>query len=93
MSSPARLPTMPGTSIPSSAEQAAEERAVTACIQNWLDDLTREERAIFVRRYWHGQRVDEIAALWGVAPNSMAQRLRRLRLELKKKLEQEGIVL
>ena len=76
-----------------SAEQEVEDREVTACIQKWLDGLSREERAIFVRRYWYGERVDELAKQWNCAANAMAQRLRRLRLDLKNVLEREGVML
>ena len=76
-----------------SAEQEVEDQEVTACIQKWLDGLSREERAIFVRRYWYGERVDELAKQWNCAANAMAQRLRRLRLDLKNVLEREGVML
>jgi len=82
-------------SLPSSPSAEAETEAamVTDCIQHWLDGLSREDRAAFVRRYWYGDRVDELAALYRCSPNSMAQRLRRLRLALKKALEEEGVSL
>ena len=66
--------------------------------RHWIRGNTEQEIADKIVRLYHDEEklralMDEIAALWGVAPNSMSQRLRRLRLELKKKLEQEGIVL
>ena len=70
-----------------SAERAAEEREVAACMNRWLDAQA------FVRRYWYGWRVDELAKKAGCSPNGMAQRLRRLRGDLRRALEQEGIEL
>lgn len=75
-----------------SAEEETEARFVTACIDRWLDGLKREDRTIFVRRYWYGQRVDELARQFGCSSNRMAQRLFRLRASLRNTLEQEGIV-
>ena len=76
-----------------SAEAVTESREVTACIDRWLDSLNRKDRVAFVRRYWYGWRVDELARDAGCSPNRMAQRLLRLRSSLRRALEQEGIVL
>ena len=76
-----------------SAEEVWEAREVAAAIDRWLDGLDRESRALFVRRYWYGDRVDELAARWGRTPNGTAQRLRRLRAGLRRALEREGVIL
>ena len=76
-----------------SAEEAAEDREVVRAVERWLDTLPREDRAAFLRRYWYGQRVDELAALFGCTPNRMAQRLFRLRKSLRRALEGEGVSL
>jgi len=75
-----------------SAEEETEARLVTACVEGWLAGLNRDDRAVFVRRYWHGIQVNEMAAQWNCTSNAMAQRLRRLRAGLRRALEQEGIV-
>ena len=75
-----------------SAEEETEARALTAALEGWLDGLDRSDRALFLLRYWYGQRVDELAVRWHWTPNRTAQRLRRLRLALKAYLEGEGIV-
>lgn len=76
-----------------STEEAWENREIAAVIDRWLDGLEREDRVIFLRRYWYGQRVDELAALWSCTPNRMAQRLFRLRGGLRRALEEEGVSL
>ena len=76
-----------------SAEAAWEAKETAAAIDRWLDGLDRGDRVLFVRRYWYGDRVDELAARWGRTPNGTAQRLRRLRAGLRRALEREGVIL
>ena len=76
---------------PKGVEQEVEGRALTRRIEGWLEGLSRDDRAVFLRRYWYGQEVQALARAWGVTPNQMAKRLQRLRKSLKQDLEQEGI--
>ena len=62
-----------------------------AIISRWLDGLSREERALFLRRYWSGDSVKELAAELGVRPNALTKRLLRLREDLRRFLESEGV--
>ena len=75
-----------------SAEEVSEAHALTAALDQWLDSLDRADRALFLLRYWYGQPVHELALNRHWSANRTAQRLRRLRLHLKKFLEGEGIV-
>lgn len=75
---------------PKGVEEAVEGRALTRRIEDWLESLPRDDRAVFLRRYWYGQEVQALAKAWGVSPNQMAKRLQRLRKGLKRDLEQEG---
>ena len=70
-----------------------EERELGETLDRWLDTLPREDRLLFLRRYWYGDPVQLLARDRGWTPNHMAQRLRRLRLSLKVWLEKEGISL
>lgn len=74
-------------------ERTAELREATAEIDRWLETLDPEERAAFVRRYWFGEPVKELAKHFAVSPNQMAQRLRRLRLRLREALEVKGVTI
>ena len=80
------LPTAP------SAEELTEAKETARAIDRWLDGLSPADRKAFLRRYWYGQRVDQVAAQAGCSPNGMAKRLSRLRDGLRNALEQEGIV-
>ena len=76
-----------------SAEELSEAGETARAIDRWLSTLSPADRKAFLRRYWYGQRVDEIAARAGCSPNSMTKRLGRLRAGLRLALEQEGIIL
>lgn len=75
------------------AGEVAESREVARVIDRWLQTLPAADRIAFVRRYWYGQRVDELAAAAGEKPARMAQRMYRLRLALRRALEEEGVSL
>lgn len=79
--------------LPSAGDPASltEQKEVAACVDRWLETLSREDRILFLRRYWYGDSVGELAQLNRRTPNDMAQKLRRLRLRLKAALEKEGI--
>lgn len=76
---------------PDLVEQTVERQALTKLLEQWLGQLGREDRALFLRRYWYGQSVKELATAWGLSPNQLAKRMFRLRRALKAELEREGI--
>lgn len=81
--------------IPSSVsvERQVEDRELPIIIDKWLEKLPRQERILFVRRYWNGDTVKALAAEVGIAPNKMAKQLYNLRVGLKAALEKEGVVI
>ena len=81
--------------IPASmtVEQQVDSRQLGDLLSRWLDGLEREDRKLFVRRYWYGLSVRELAEERNCAPNRISQRLLRLRGKLKTALEQEGVSL
>ena len=46
---------------------------------------------MFVRRYWNGDSVKDLAGEMGLRPNALTKRLLRLRENLRRELEREGI--
>lgn len=74
-------------------EEAADGRELARTISCWLDSLPVDESTLFLRRYWYGNAVKELARQWGCTPNQMARRMFDLRRELRSVLEKEGIVL
>lgn len=75
---------------PHSPEQETDARELAAIISRWLRTREQEERVLFVRRYWYGEAVSDLARQWGATPNQMAKRMFKLRQSLKQTLEQEG---
>ena len=76
---------------PAQVEQELEAKELAAAISRWLRSLEPDDRVLFVRRYWYGEAVSDLAAEWGSSPNQMAKRMQKLRRVLKKRLEQEGL--
>lgn len=74
-------------------EQAVEAAELSRHIGDWLETLTPRDRALFVRRYWNGESLAELAAEAGEPANRLSQRLLRLRRGLRKALEREGVTL
>lgn len=81
--------------IPASqtVERQIEDRELSEVINTWLGALAAEDRIIFIRRYWRGDAVKQLAQACGVRPNDMAKRMYRLRQSLKAALEKEGFQL
>lgn len=75
---------------PAAVERELEDRELSAAIDQWLRTLPREDRTLFLRRYWYGVALQELAAERGVSPNRLAQKMFRLRRSLKQTLEKEG---
>lgn len=77
--------------IPSRAlEESADARALGRCIDRFLGTLSEENRVIFLRRYWFGDSVKEIASALELRENTVTVRLRRTREKLRTYLQKEG---
>ena len=74
-----------------SISQALEGKLLAETIDRWLTGIPADDRILFLRRYWFGDAVNVLAKECGVTQNQMAQRMLRLRRNLKSLLEQEGI--
>ena len=77
-------------SAPGGVEESLEGRELTLAVEKWLEGLERDDRVLFLRRYWYGEAVKALAKERGVSANGMAKRLLRLRRDLKGYLEREG---
>lgn len=77
--------------IPTSAlEETVEARELGRILNRFVGTLREEDRALFLRRYWFGDEVREIAGDLGIRPNAASVRLSRLRSRLREVLIQEG---
>lgn len=74
---------------PGTVEETLERQLLAQSISAWLDGLKQADRRLFIRRYWYGDEVKALAAERGEEANTLSQRLRRLRKDLKTFLESE----
>jgi len=65
-------------------------KALGEAIDAFLDTLPEMSRAIFLRRYWFGDDVKDIAAALKITENAVSVRLHRTRDKLKNHLIKEG---
>lgn len=79
--------------IPSNSdvESVLEEKETAEYINIFLAGLDKTKRIVFVRRYWYGESIAEIAALEHCTESRIKSMLMRTRKELKKYLERQGI--
>ena len=74
-------------------EETVDARELGRAIDRFLDTLSRENRVIFLRRYWYGDSVSQIAADLNLRPGTVSVRLSRTRDALKHYLIKEGHLL
>lgn len=72
------------------APDPSRGRELGAALNRWLSMLQQRDRVIFLKRYWFGDSVKEIAKEVGLRENTVSVRLHRLRNELKTYLTKEG---
>ena len=66
-------------------------KPLTEAINSFLETLSEEENAIFVRRYYFSEPIAEIAREWSVSSHYISVKLSRIREKLRKFLEKRGI--
>lgn len=74
-------------------EEDLDGRALGQAIDRFLDRLSRLNRVLFVRRYWFGDRVADLAKEFSMTESAVSVRLSRIRNQLKDYLLKEGFFL
>jgi len=77
---------LPGEDV----EQMIDARDLGRTMDRFLETTTKENRYIFVRRYWYGDSVGDIARELRMQENAVYVRLNRIRNGLKEYLQKEG---
>lgn len=78
--------------LPDRLSEVDTDRIVLQQIMGkFLRSLSREKRVIFIRRYWYGDTIEQIAARCGCKPVRITGILYRIRKELRNILEKEEI--
>ena len=60
---------------------------------NDYQNLDKENRILFVRRYWYSDSIDDLAKLFCTSKHNVSVRLSRTRDKLKKYLIEKGVSL
>ncbi|MBP5294874.1 MAG: sigma-70 family RNA polymerase sigma factor [Lachnospiraceae bacterium] len=74
-----------------SVEEEVEARDTARRINRFLGTLDRKDRILFVRRYWQGDSVEELAKLFSITKHNVSVRLLRIRKKLSRYLAGEEV--
>ena len=72
-------------------DEELEAGETAALISDFLRRQSREDRALFIRRYFHLEPLGELAERFGMPLGQVKSRLHRMRGRLKIELEKEGV--
>lgn len=72
-------------------ELTAQEQEFQQFINHFLQQIKKENRIFFVRRYWYGESIASIAATFQISEEKVKSSLFRTRNRLKIALEKEGV--
>lgn len=68
-----------------------EKEELGRLLGSFLKTLEPEKKQLFVKRYWYGSSIKELAWEYGHSENQVKSSLFRIRKKLRRYLEQEGI--
>lgn len=78
-------------SYQSGAEEVENRDVIISTFNRFLEQLSKRDRKVFVRRYWYFSSIAEIAKEYGLSEENVKVILLRSRKKLKIILEEEGI--
>ena len=67
-----------------------EKRELIGLINDYLEGIKTVDRVLFVRRYYFGEPVNDLAEEFGFSENKVSQRLLKIRRKLKTFVENGG---
>lgn len=76
-----------------STDHVAEQMVLTDTLNRFLQSLSKEDRVLFVQRYWYLCPVKDLASRTGMGESSVKMRLLRMRRKLEEMLRKEEIQL
>lgn len=77
----------------SNVENAVDESVLGELIDNFLSGIGKDDRIVFVRRYWYGDSISDITQRFKVSESKIKTGLFRTRQKLKDYLEKEGVTI
>ncbi|MDD2359248.1 MAG: sigma-70 family RNA polymerase sigma factor [Syntrophaceticus schinkii] len=75
---------------PANVETELAAKELTLLLDSFLDTLDKENRIMFVRRYWYSDSISDIAARFQISSNNVSVRLFRTREKLQIFLRKAG---
>ena len=79
--------------VSGSSNTDMDEKELSELVSAFLKERSYEQRVVFLRRYWYGDSIDEIADIMGITKGKVKSILFRMRNKLKEYLEKEGVYL
>lgn len=73
-------------------EEQLELNEISKCISTYLKSVKKEKQMMFIARYYHGYSIDDIVKKRNISEGKVKMTLSRMRKELKKYLEKEGVL-
>ncbi|MCD8119636.1 MAG: sigma-70 family RNA polymerase sigma factor [Lachnospiraceae bacterium] len=74
-------------------ESEMDRQELTFFLNSWLRELPEDDCVLFLKRYWNGDPVKALAEESGETVMAVTMRLYRLRVKLRKALEESGLKL
>lgn len=74
-----------------SRDRELEGKEIGRLLNVFLEGISRENRLIFLRRYWYADSIQEIAERYQISQSKVKTQLHRTRKKLRQFLEEEGI--
>ena len=76
----------------STVESLYDAKELTRYLNQFVKELSREDRYLFMRRYWYGDKIGDIAKKLNIPDNKVSVRLFRIRKKLQEYLKKEGMI-
>ena len=77
--------------IPDTEHDSTETEELSEALNEFLRSLPKNDRVMFVKRYWYSEAVSDIAKSFQTSPHYISVKLSRIREKLRKFLEKKGI--
>lgn len=74
-------------------EDMIDEKVLSGIIESFLDTLSKENRVLFMRRYWFSESYGEIAKRMGMTEKVVSVRLTRIRKRMRAYLIKKEVLL
>lgn len=74
-------------------DEALDAQTTAELISEFVRQLPKQDRLLFVRRYWYLDNIQTLAKTFGMGQSQVKTRLHRIRQRLKIQLEKEGVAI